>query len=200
LSQSWYIWVNFGIFWWPYDGQYWLVIFLLKICIWSIPLHIIVPLIPPNHQFRVPSVTEIDFFFEQIIIRKEISAKLGTLNWWLGDISGTMMGRGIDQMHISNKNITNQFWPSWSHQNIPKLTWIYQDWLNFCYFLEVYGSEVTLESNNWVRSGYKTQNKIFRANKMYWRLRTNVFYHNYNKCSCIVSPGLHRDFCVEPPA
>jgi len=34
----------------------------LKICIWSIPLHIIVPL--PNHQFGVPSFAEIEFFFE----------------------------------------------------------------------------------------------------------------------------------------
>ena len=44
-SQFWYI------FRWPYDLQQWLVVFLLKICIFSIPLHIIVPLIPPNHQF-----------------------------------------------------------------------------------------------------------------------------------------------------
>jgi len=48
--------------------------FLLKICIWLIPLHIIVPLIPPNHQFRVPSFAEIDFYLKWMIIRKE---KLG---------------------------------------------------------------------------------------------------------------------------
>ena len=38
------------------------VVLLLKICIWSIPLHIIVPSIPLNHQFRVPNFSEINFF------------------------------------------------------------------------------------------------------------------------------------------
>jgi len=37
-------------------------------------------------------------------------------------------------------------------------------------------------------------------NSFNWRPRTNVFYHNYNRCSCIVPPGPHRDFSVEPPA
>ena len=38
---------------------------------------------------------------------------------------------------------------------------------------------------------------FFSADKVYWRLRTNVFRHNYNRCSCIVPPGPHRDFRVE---
>ena len=34
---------------------------------------------------------------------------------------------------------------------------------------------------------------------MYWRLRANLFCHNYNRCSCIVLPGHHRGFRIEPP-
>jgi len=63
-SQFWY-------FWWPCSGPYRLVMFLLKICIWSIPLHIIVPLIPPNHQFRVPSVAEIGLFWNKSLLEKK---------------------------------------------------------------------------------------------------------------------------------
>ena len=35
-------------------------VFIKGICMRLIPFHIIVPLIPPNHQFRVPSSAEID--------------------------------------------------------------------------------------------------------------------------------------------
>jgi len=38
-------------------------VFLLKICIWSIPLQIIILLIPPSHQFRFLSFAEINFCF-----------------------------------------------------------------------------------------------------------------------------------------
>jgi len=58
------------VYWWSHDGQYWLVMFLLKICIWSIPLHIIVPLIPPNHQFRVPNFAVVDFFLKSQLLSK----------------------------------------------------------------------------------------------------------------------------------
>jgi len=40
--------------------------------------------------------------------KKLISAKLGTLSWRLDGINGAMMWRTIDQIHIFNKNTTNQ--------------------------------------------------------------------------------------------
>jgi len=49
-------------------------------------------------------------------------------------------------------------------------------------------------------SGWKdsfSSKKLFWVDQMYWRLRTNVFCHNY--CSCIVLLGPHRDFRVELP-
>jgi len=53
-SQFWYKCRSHG-------GKNWLVVFSLKICTWSIPLRITVPLIPPKNQFGVPSFPEINF-------------------------------------------------------------------------------------------------------------------------------------------
>jgi len=56
--------------------------------------------------------------------KKSISAKLGTLNWWLGGINGTVMWRGIDQIHIFNKTrLTNV--------DHPRAIEIYQNWFEY---------------------------------------------------------------------
>jgi len=57
---------------------------------------------------------------------------------------------------------------------------------------------VTLESNNNEFGVFERLEKFFRADKMYWRLLTNVLCHNYYKSSCIVPSGPLRDLRVEP--